>query len=126
MQVAGIIDMEGLDSFCSNERGLVTLAEFGGDPETILAAKAQCAPMNPLDLRIRYNGQRHPVMFAAEIEADLYQYLQSHRSIKDCVRLMKEASSFGIRRSDRHSWPILQKLVPQFKPFTFGQDTFKA
>ena len=126
MNVAGIIDMEGLDSFCPNERGLVTLAEFSGDPETISAAKAQTAPMSPLDLRVRYNGQRHPVIFAAEVEVDLYNYLQSHRSIKDCVRLMKEAKGFGIRRSDRLSWSILQRLVPEFEPFTFGTETFKA
>ncbi len=112
MQYVGCIDLKGLDSFArADPVEDVMKAWQGNEPhdttKTILAA---------MKLRAMYNGQRHPVLFVAELDPEIGELIeQGDRGIEAAVMVLRGATQLAFARGAKSDWEILKKLVPEYQ-----------
>jgi len=116
MQCVGIIDMNGLDNFGVVDPTEDLMGVWSGETPKKLGHI-----MNMMDLRCRFNGHRHPVIFVAEIDPEMKPVIDSLPSVEAASFILRGASKLGFKRGSKDDWEILKKLVPEYEGTYSGE-----
>ena len=119
MWTVGVIDLEGLDCFGPYQFELFNLIFFAEESrEAALATfHEENVDLGMIQMRMQFNQQRHPILFLADLTPEQVTYFSSHRTIKDCVKLIKSASKFALGRGHKGNLKLLQGYHRCLKPF---------